>query len=243
MSSILERAGGFTPDAYLPAAFFIRESVRKVQEKRLQEFIEEQERDLIREGTRLAEGSLSKDEAEQRQRVVAQKGSSSPGLKAATVTGRVVIRLTSLEKLKGSEYDLELEDNDSLHIPPMPSSVMVMGRVYNSNAILYSKDKPLNYYLSKVGGPAENADKGRIYLVRADGSVISRTQESLFGFRWDPDTNRWASSGFMETSIGPGDTILVPEKYERIYWSPGAERLDPDFFQIALAAGVMVALY
>ena len=155
----------------------------------------------------------------------------------------MVIKLTLLEKLRGSEYDLELEDDDSLHIPPMPSSVMVMGRVYNANAILYTKDKPLNYYLSKVGGPAENADTGRISLVRADGSVISRTQESLFGFRWDPDTNRWASTGFMETSIGPGDTILVPEKYERIYWNRELKDWTQILYQIALAAGVVAALY
>ena len=243
LSSVLERAGGYMPEAYLPAAFFIRESVRQVQERRVREFIEEQERELIREGTRQTEGTLSKEEAEQRQRALAQRRELVSRLKAATVTGRVVMKLTSLEKLKGSEYDLELEDNDSLYIPPMPSSVMVMGRVYNSNAILYSKGKSLNYYLSKVGGPAENADTGRIYLVRADGSVISRTQEGLFGFRWDPDTNRWASSGFMETAIGPGDTILVPENYERIYWARELKDWTQILYQIAVAAGVLAALY
>jgi protein involved in polysaccharide export with SLBB domain len=242
LSSVLERAGGYAPEAYLHAAFFTRESVRQVQEKRLRDFIEEQERDMIREGARLTEGALTKEESEQRQRVLAQKRDLISRLKSATATGRVVIKLTSLEKLKGSEYDLELEDNDSLNIPPMPSSVMVMGRVYNSNAILYSKNKPLNYYLSMVGGPAENADKDRIYLVRADGSTISRTQESLFGFRWDPDANRWVSGGFMETPIGPGDTILVPEKFERTYWARELKDWTQILFQIALAAGVVAAL-
>jgi protein involved in polysaccharide export with SLBB domain len=242
LSSVLERAGGYNREAYLPAAFFTRESVRQVQEKRLREFIEEQERDMIREGSRLTEGALTKDESEQRQKVISQKRELISRLKSATVTGRVVIKLAALENLKGSEYDIELEESDSLYIPPMPSSVMVMGRVYNSNAILYNKDKSLNYYLSKVGGPAENADKDRIYLVRADGSVISRTQDSLFGFRWDPDTNRWASSGFMETPIGPGDAILVPEKYERIHWARELKDWTQILFQMALAAGVIAAL-
>ena len=80
----------------------------------------------------MTEGALTKEESEQRQRVLAQKRELISRLKSATATGRVVIKLTSLEKLKGSEYDLELEDNDSLNIPPVPSSVMVMGRVYNS---------------------------------------------------------------------------------------------------------------
>ena len=105
------------------------------------------------------------------------------------------------------------------------------------------RDKSLKYYLSKVGGPAENADEKRIYLVRADGSVISRTQESFWGFSWDPEGNRWTSAGFMDTTIGPGDTVLVPEKYERIYWNRELKDWTQILYQIALAAGVVVAIY
>ncbi len=243
LSSVLERAGGFTPESYLPAAFFTRESVRKVQEKRIREFIEEQEGEIIKEGARLIEGALSKEDAEQRQKALAQRREVITRLKAATITGRVVIKLIPLEKFKGSEYDLDLEDGDTIHIPVVPSTVMVMGRVYNPNAILYLKERPLDYYLNKVGGPAENADEKRIYLVRADGSVLSRTQESFFGFRWDPDSNRWVSGGFMATRVDPGDTVLVPEKYERIYWTKEIKDWTQILFQIAVAAGVIAVLY
>ena len=243
LSSILMRAGGYTQEAYLPAAFFTRESVRKVQEKRIRDFIEEQEQEIIKEGARLVEGALSKEDAEQRQKALTQRREVITRLKAASVTGRVVIKLIPLEKFKGSEYDLELEDGDALHIPMPPSSVMVMGRVYNPNAILYLKDKALEYYLNKVGGPAENADEKRMYLVKTDGSVLSRTQESFFGFRWDPDSNRWISGGFKATPIDPGDTILVPEKYERIYWTKEIKDWTQIIFQIAVAAGVLAALY
>ncbi len=243
LSSVLERAGGFMPEAYLPAAFFTRESVRKVQEKRIREFIEEQEAEIIKEGARLIEGSLSKEDAEQRQMALAQRRELITRLKVTITTGRVVLKITPLEKLKGSEYDLELEDGDIIHIPMIPSSVMVMGRVYNPNAILYLKDRALEYYLNKVGGPAENADEKRIYLVKADGSVLSRTQKSFFGFRWDPDSNRWVSGGFMATRIDPGDTILVPEKFERVYWTKEIKDWTQILFQLAVAAGVIAALY
>jgi len=243
LSSVLKRAGGYTAESYLPAAFFSRESVRKVQEKRIREFIEDQEAEIIKEGARLIEGALSKEDAEQRQKALAQRKEVITRLKATTVTGRVVTKLIPLEKFQGSEYDLELEDGDMLHIPMIPSSVMVMGRVYNPNAILYSKEKPLEYYLSKVGGPAENADEKRIHLVKADGSVLSRTQERIFGFRWDPESKRWSSGGFMTTKIDPGDTILVPEKYERIYWTKEIKDWTQILFQIAIAAGVIAALY
>jgi protein involved in polysaccharide export with SLBB domain len=243
LSSVLERAGGFTPEAYLPAAFFTRESVRKAQQKRIQEFIEEQEQEIIKEAARAMEAAPTKEEAEQRQKALAQRRELIARLKAVAATGRVVIKLMDPEKLKGSEFDLELEDGDSLHVPMTPSTVMVMGRVYNPNAILYTKDRTLEYYLNKVGGPAENADQKRIYLVKADGSVLSRTQSGTWGFRWDPDSNRWVSGGFMATRMDPGDSILVPEKYERIYWTRELRDWTQIFFNIAVAAGVLVALY
>ncbi|MCX5908848.1 MAG: SLBB domain-containing protein, partial [Deltaproteobacteria bacterium] len=241
--SLLERAGGFRAEAYLPGAFFTRESVRKVQEKRIKEFIEEQEQEITKEATRAVEGALSKEEAEQRQKALGQRREIISRLKASAAPGRVVIKLLPLEKFKGSEYDLELEEGDSLHIPPTPSTVMVMGRVYNPNAILYTKDRPLEYYLNKVGGPAENADEKRIYLVRADGSVMSRTQEGLSRFRWDSDSNRWVSGGFMATNINAGDTILVPEKYERIYWTKEIKDWTQILFQIAVTTGVLIVLF
>ncbi len=243
LSALLARAKGLTLEAYLPAAFFTRESVRKAQQKRIQEFIEEQEQEIMKEAARATEGALSKEDAEQRQNALAQRRELISRLKAAAATGRVVVKLLPLEKFRGSEYDIELEEGDSLHIPPAPSTVMVMGRVYNPNAILYTRDRPLEYYLNKVGGTAENADEKRIYLVRSDGSVISRTQEGLFGFRWDPESNRWTSGGFMTARVDPGDTILVPEKYERIYWTKEIKDWTQIIFQIAVTAGVLAALY
>jgi len=243
LSSVLARAGGFANEAYLPAAVFTRESVRRVQQKRIQDFIEEQEQEIIKETARVTGAALSKEEAEQREKALAQRRELVGRLKAATATGRIVTKLMPLEKLKGSEFDLELEEGDTLDIPMTPSTVMVMGRVFNPNAILYNKDKPLEFYLNKVGGPAENADEKRIYLVKADGTVLSRTQSSFWGFRWDAESSRWSAGGFMGAKMDPGDTILVPEKYERIYWAREIKDWTQIIFQLALAAGVIAALY
>jgi hypothetical protein len=43
--------------------------------------------------------------------------------------------------------------------------------------------------------------------------------------------------------MDPGDTILVPEKYERIYWAREIKDWTQIIFQLALAAGVLAALY
>ena len=85
--------------------------------------------------------------------------------------------------------------------------------------------------------------KKEFILVKADGTVLSRTQSSFWGFRWDADSSRWSSGGFMGAKIDPGDTILVPEKYERIYWTREIKDWTQILFQIAVAAGVLVALY
>jgi protein involved in polysaccharide export with SLBB domain len=93
LSSVLERVGGFTSEAYLPAAFFTRESVRKAQQKRIQEFIEEQEQEIIKETARATGAALSKEEAEQLQKSLTQRRELITRLKAAAATGRIVIKL------------------------------------------------------------------------------------------------------------------------------------------------------
>src|SRR5262249_35284357 len=47
LSSVLRRAGGFTPNAYLRGAIFTRARTREEQERRLQELIREEELTLL----------------------------------------------------------------------------------------------------------------------------------------------------------------------------------------------------
>jgi hypothetical protein len=47
----------------------------------------------------------------------------------------------------------------------------------------------------------------------------------------------------MSTKIDPGDTVLVPEKYERIYWTRELRDWTQIIFNLAIAAGVIFALY
>ena len=142
LSSVLQRAGGFTGEAYLPAAIFTRESVRKVQEKRIQEFIEEQQQELVKEGARALEGAVSKEEIERRQQTLAQKRELIARLKAAKVTVRIVINLTSPER--GTKGDLLFVCQRE--IPPTP--LFARGEYYRRIASLY------------LYSPAGGGDKG-----------------------------------------------------------------------------------
>ena len=243
LSSILARAGGFTEYAYLKGAFFTRESAKKVQENRIKGFIDKLEEDTLRMQTRAAEGAVSEEEMESINESMAAKGELLKKLKAAVVTGRVVLFLDSIEKFKGSKYDLKLESGDILAIPQVPGIVSVLGSVYNPTSILHTKNKTAGFYLNKVGGPTPDAEEGEMYIVRANGTVLSRTQKGSSGLSWDSEGRRWLSHGFMSTPLDPGDTILVPHKITRFVWKKELMDWTTILFRIAVSAGVLIAAF
>ncbi|MBW1737850.1 MAG: SLBB domain-containing protein, partial [Deltaproteobacteria bacterium] len=240
LSSALERAGGFTEYAYLKGAFFTRESARRAQQERLKGFIDRLEADILRAQIKLAEGTLSEDAAKAAKQSLTAKRELVRKTKASQATGRVVIVLDSLDKFKGSKYDLELEDGDTLTIPPVPGTVNVMGSVYNPTSIVYTQGKRVDFYLNKVGGPTPDAEKGEMYIVKADGSIISKTQKGKFGILWDTEENRWVSGGFMSARIEPGDSILVPSKVTRFVWKREIKDWTTILYQLAITAGTFL---
>ncbi len=243
VSSLLRRAGGYTDEAYLRGAIFTRKSVKALQRKRLDELVRKQELEIRAISPHIMGGTLSKDDLEAAQQTLAAQKELLRKLKAAEVTGRVVVKLAPLDEFTGSEYDIKLEDGDELSIPLRPDTVGVLGEVYNTTSILYREGKPLSYYLNKVGGPTKEADDDEIYLVRADGSVISRSQESGLRISWDAENNRWVSGSFMSTTLEPGDIILVPRELEKIQWLKTASELTQILFHAAIAAGIVIAVF
>ncbi len=242
LSSVIERAGGFTEHAYLKGAFFTRESARRIQEERIKGFIDRLEEDILTAQARLAEASVSGADAKSLEQSLEVKRELLKKTRAAQVTGRVVIALDSLDKFKGSKYDMELEDGDTLTIPPMPWIVNVLGSVYNPTSIVYTRGKRADFYLNKVGGPTRDAEEGEMYIVKADGTVISKTQKRAFGLSWDSEDRRWVS-GFASARISPGDSILVPSKVTRIVWKKELMDWTTILYQLAVTTGVIVALY
>jgi len=80
--------------------------------------------------------------------------------------------------------------------------VLAYGQVYNANAITYRPGKPASWYLKQAGGPTQLANKKGIYIVRANGSVVS-----------SGGTADWFSGGVLNTKMQPGDVLVVPEKF------------------------------
>ncbi len=243
ISEVLERAGGFTPRAFLKGAVFTRDSVREIQEERLNSFIQEQEQELLRQSAEVAKQTLQSGTAAALQQAMQDKQKLLERLRATQVKGRMVVRILPLEELRGSPYDLELEEGDTITMPPIPSSVTVLGRVYNPTALLYEVDKPVSYYLARTGGLREDADKKHLYLVRADGTVISRAQHRDFRWWWSPGEHRWSSGRFAGLPVERGDTLLVPEEPITVGGLSIAKDISQILANIFVAAGNLKFLF
>ncbi|HET8926155.1 MAG TPA: SLBB domain-containing protein [Candidatus Acidoferrum sp.] len=197
VSSLLHRAGGLLPTAYAQAAVFERVDVREMQEKSRQELIQRLEQESVT--VKAAVTASGSDEVALQQAAQQQRQRILDGLRRAPVSGRLVVHLRQSQRdFAGSADDIELRAGDTLEIPEQPGFVVIVGQVYNSNAITYSPGKNAGWYLSRAGGATSLANKKAIFIIRANGSVTSG------GSMW--------SGGVLSAAIGPGDTIVVPEK-------------------------------
>jgi protein involved in polysaccharide export with SLBB domain len=176
LSSLLRRAGGLLPTAYPRAAVFEREEVRELQQKSRQELIQrlEQESTVVK----TAASTTGTEEAALQQAAMQQRQRALDGLRRAPVSGRLVIHLRpDRAGFARSPDDIELRAGDSLVIPKQPGAVLVIGQVYNANALTYTPGKNARWYLSRAGGATPLANKGEIFIVRCDGSVSLATRK------------------------------------------------------------------
>jgi polysaccharide export outer membrane protein len=209
LRQLIVRAGGLSPDAYLYASEFTRESVRRVERQRIIEYADALESEITARSATLASSALTDRDAAAAQESGAQSRVTLARLRQAQPTGRVVFQLNSDAKDISALPDLPLEDGDRFVVPKMPSSVSVQGQVYDANAFVYEKGKRVKDYLHLAGGPDRNADRNREFILRADGSVVSHQYANL-GQR-----ALFANHDFEDIALLPGDTIVVPPVIEK----------------------------
>jgi len=137
--------------------------------------------------------------------------------------GRLMVHLGPVDQLVQSANNVELEDGDQIAIPRRPSAVQVLGQVYTPNAIIWQRNLRMRDYLQMAGGPTEGADPDHIFVIRADGSVLTdqglKDSEKSQMFPLLPVIS---GEGLMGSILNPGDTIYVPEqlvfKDKVAYW-------------------------
>jgi polysaccharide biosynthesis/export protein len=229
LSSAVKRAGGYTDQAYLKGALFIRERLRVQQQEELDRFVKMQEEALLNEAARSAAGSLElatsgREEAALQQQSVQQRRQLLDLLKSKVVLGRLVVKLDSPAALEGTPNDIALEQGDFLVVPKQPGSVLVIGSVRNPTAVIYEDGRDVEYYLNRAGGLSKEADKDELHIVKADGSAMS---------------------GFLKLrKVEAGDIIVAPAKVEaKVRTLPAVKDLATILGQFALTAGVLGALF
>jgi protein involved in polysaccharide export with SLBB domain len=193
-----------SPDAYLFASEFTRESVRRLQQQRLLEYADELESQITRTTSASASSALTAADAAAASAAADTARAVVVRLRQAQPTGRIVLQFKPDSKGITAIPNIELEDGDRFVVPRTPSTVSVQGQVYNANAFIYQSGKRVKDYLRLAGGPDRIADRKREYILRADGSVVSYQYGNM-----DQHT-LFAESGFDHQPLFPGDTIIVP---------------------------------
>ena len=203
LSSVLERAGGFGPQAYPYGAVLMRREVREIETNARLEMV----RRLREEQINLKE--LPENDTDQKNAkltAIAETETTMQQLQANPPVGRVVIRIQSdISKWRNTSADIPVSDGDVIVIPKKLDYVTVNGQVFNPTAVSYRPGRSARWYLSQSGGLTQLANKKAVFVIRADGSVLAAKNNSEF---WQGDP--------LGSTLRPGDAIVVPEVAPRI---------------------------
>ena len=189
LSSLIERAGGLTPDAYPPAAVFSRKGERKREEQKFRAAAQELERTVS-----INLNAVDKDAALTPSQISMAR-QLADDLRSVQAVGRVTVEADPAVLSVKPELDMMLDDGDRLHIPKRTLTVRVSGEVMNSANLLFHESKDVDDYLNEAGGLSYYADKGRVFIVYPDGSA-------------QPLRGSWSSH--KTSMVIPGSTIIVP---------------------------------
>ena len=230
LRQLVLRAGGLTPQAYLYGSQFSRESTRREQQQRLDEYVSALSYQIEISASNKSTSVVSPTEAATVGASVASQRELVNRLRQMRATGRIVLHIEPFRSDVNSLPDLPLEDGDRFVVPPIPSTVGIVGAVYDPNSFVYIKHNRAGDYLRNAGGPNRNADRKQVFIIRADGSVVSRQYL---------DHTLWTDDRFNREVIYPGDTIVVPEQLNKTTLLRGLTDWSAVFSQFALGAAAV----
>ena len=229
LRDVVERAGGLTPKAYLYGSEFLRESTQRLQQARLDEYVSSMERDIQIASANRAGSIVNPTAAAALGTSVQSQQNLITTLRKMRATGRIVLNLTSYSHGLDALPNLPLEDGDQFIVPVVPATVNVVGAVYDQNSFLYRRGEHVQDYLKVAGGTTRNADKRHEFVIRADGSVISKQTAGGTLFT-DEFGNKYAY---------PGDTVVVPDNINKTTLLRGLTDWSAVFSQFGLGAAAL----
>ncbi len=242
LSSVIERAGGYTENAYLRGAVFTREKTRELQQKSLDEMTRRLEAELIAASATAVGAATSPEEVQARRTQMEGIQRFLSTIREVRAMGRMTVHLAPLRLLKNSVYDIELQSGDSLYIPSKNEVINVTGAVMAQGSFIYRADMSWKNYVEMAGGYTNYADKDNVYVLKVDGSALKLKGGKVW---WNPFESRWEFTAFGEKfkELEPGDTIVVPEKLTRIAWMREIKDITQILMQMTLTAGTVIKVF
>ena len=232
LRQLIQRIGGLTPQAYVFGTEFTRESVRKQQQKNLDQVIAKLEASLSSQSsTQLA--NLGADRAAQAAAMMeAQKQNQQQQLarlKTLRSNGRVALELSPTQNNLAALPDVPLEDGDRIVMPSTPGFVAAFGAVNNENVFVHKPGRTVEDVL-RIAGVTEDGELDQAFVLRADGTVVARK-----------DRSGWFGGSFDSLALMPGDTVVVPQKVDRESKWTFITRAVKDWTQILANLGLGIA--
>jgi protein involved in polysaccharide export with SLBB domain len=222
LRSVLQRAGGLTDLSFPQGGVFTRRQLREREQEQLDQLAARLQNDLA---TMALQGAAANQAAAGQANVIGQ--SLLQQLKSSRAVGRLVIDVDgALAGQPGSAGDIVLLDGDVLMIPKRSQEVTVIGEVQNATSHFYRPRLERDDYVSLSGGATRKADSDRIYVVRANGTVMSG------------ENSKWFSRG-SRVEVGPGDTIVVPLDTERLPSLPFWQAVTQIVYNLAISAAAV----
>jgi protein involved in polysaccharide export with SLBB domain len=230
LHSVLERAGGLTPNAYVYGSQFTRESARVDQQKSLDELARNMEVQVRQSALSVAASASSTDPQQMAQLQAAQEGIVTQ-LRTARASGRVALPVSPTDKTVNDFPDMDMEDGDRLMIPHTPSTISVVGNVYSPGSFIFESRNSTGMYLDMAGKGKPQSDLHHAFILRANGVVVAANNvNGLF-----------AGDKFDRLRLYAGDQIIVPFKIPTGAFVRGLRDWTQISSQLALA-GAAIAI-
>lgn len=201
LTDAIKKAGGVTPKAFLFGLELDRLSVKKKQVKILNQMLDQAQQNLIAQSSAAANQAVAPGQAQNQQTVIQQQSALIEKMRQVHPVGRVVLKISSSNEKLAELPAFEMENGDTVYIPPRPTTVDVIGQVFNAATFSYDKSLDIGDYIKQAGGENDYADTSNEYVLQANGIIYSKAQTGWY-------------QAFATKSANPGDTIIVPQNMQ-----------------------------
>jgi len=188
LNNVIERAGGFSEFADLDAAIFTRLSLKLKEQHQIKQLAESMKKDFITNNLNSDNSLLGGANSSNVDQMIEQLSDLEP-------VGRLVL---DMNDILSEQTSLILEDKDTLYVPSQKQSINVIGEVFVSTSHLHKENLRVDDYIAMSGGVKDKAATDKIFVIKASGQVFI------------PNDNSWFAVNNVESSLSPGDTIVVP---------------------------------